>query len=596
MQGFRGRVLVGAAGLLACWLGAVPLRGAVAGSIAGSVQDEHGMPQIGATVTLLASDGHALLRVFTNQKGAFLLDNLFPGRYAVRVSVPSLLPALRDKILVEPGVRAYLAVQLSNLFTSIQLVFPGEGELRDMTEDWKWVLRTASTTRPVLRLAGVPWEEKERQEVLRKFHGAVGDVQGLIRLSAGDGGRVSGLGTESDLGTAFALATSLFGANNVLVSGNLGYASTRGAPTAGFHTSISHEMPYGAPELSVTVRQLFRPMDAGRTLFGAPSSSGALLQTLTLGFQDHLVLGDRVQLDYGFLYDSISFLDRLNYVSPFGSLTYRVDDDTQVILRYSGGMPRNDDTAGEGALGRNLSALALYPRMSLRDGRVALQRGDHMEIGLRQDLGNAGVVELAAYHDNFTNAAVTAIAPGDLYASGDLLPDLFANTAAFNAGSYQTNGYRISYSRRLAEHLQAAVTYGLGGVLTPTSDTLTSNDPAELRALLRPRMEQTVTALLMAQVPQSHTWISSSYQWGSRHGVTSPDVFNVSPTRATPGFNVKVRQPLPQADYIPGKFEATAEFRNLTADGYMPLRTVDGRMLYLIRAARSFRGGVNFVF
>src|SRR4029077_561004 len=136
----------------------------------------------------------------------------------------------------------------------------------------KWVLRTASTTRPVLRLAGVPWEDKERQDVLRKFHGAVGDVQGLIRLSAGDGGRVSGLGTESDLGTAFAVATSLFGTNNVLVSGNLGYAGTRGAPAAGFHTSISHEMPYGAPELSVTVRQLFRPMDAGRTLFGPASS------------------------------------------------------------------------------------------------------------------------------------------------------------------------------------------------------------------------------------------------------------------------------------------------------------------------------------
>ena len=78
--------------------------------------------------------------------------------------------------------------------------------------------------------------------------------------------------------------------------------------------------------------------------------------------------------------------------------------------------------------------------------------------------------------------------------------------------------------------------------------------------------------------------------------MTAPDPFNISGQRALPGWNVTVRQPLPQPTYVPGKFEATAEFRNLLADGYVPVRTADGRRLYLIQSARSFRGGVNFVF
>ena len=56
------------------------------------------------------------------------------------------------------------------------------------------------------------------------------------------------------------------------------------------------------------------------------------------------------------------------------------------------------------------------------------------------------------------------------------------------------------------------------------------------------------------------------------------------------------RSPLPQTTYLPGKFEATAEFRNLLAQGYVPLQAADGRRMFLIQSARSFRGGVNFIF
>ena len=356
--------------LATAFLAAAPLAGTVVGSMSGLVRDDQGVPQIGAMVTLLTPEGRSLRRVYTNERGGFVINDLFPGFYGLQITVPSLLPALKEKILVQPGLRSYLDVRLANLLTSIQLVYPAGGPLRDMSEEWKWVLRTASATRPVLRLS--PWDDKETRSVLRRFNGAFDDIQGMVQLSAGDGGGASGFGSESDLGTAFAVATSLFGNSNLMVSGNLGYDATRGSPSAGFHTSYSREMPYGAqPEVSVTVRQLLRPMQAGQALFGPANRNTAVLQTLTFGFQDHVPLGDLVQLEYGFQYDSISFLDRMNYVSPFGKLSYRLNDGTKVILRYAGGVPRMDSGFGaEGALSRNLSALALYPRLSLLGGQI----------------------------------------------------------------------------------------------------------------------------------------------------------------------------------------------------------------------------------
>ena len=73
----------------------------------------------------------------------------------------------------------------------------------------------------------------------------------------------TGVGNEADLGTAFALATSLYGSNNLQVSGNVGYGSQTGVPAAAFRTSYSRDLMGGSPEVSLTMRQLFLPGPPG---------------------------------------------------------------------------------------------------------------------------------------------------------------------------------------------------------------------------------------------------------------------------------------------------------------------------------------------
>ena len=47
---------------------------------------------------------------------------------------------------------------------------------------------------------------------------------------------------------------------------------------------------------------------------------------------------------------------------------------------------------------------------------------------------------------------------------------------------------------------------------------------------------------------------------------------------------------------IPVRMEASAEMRNLLAEGYMPFAMRDGRQVLLMHTPRSFRGGLSFIF
>jgi hypothetical protein len=60
------------------------------------------------------------------------------------------------------------------------------------------------------------------------------------------------------------------------------------------------------------------------------------------------------------------------------------------------------------------------------------------------------------------------------------------------------------------------------------------------------------------------------------------------------GLNVYVRQPLPISG-LPWRLEATAELRNLLAQGYLTLGG-SGACSVLTNSPRAVRGGLNFIF
>ena len=62
------------------------------------------------------------------------------------------------------------------------------------------------------------------------------------------------------------------------------------------------------------------------------------------------------------------------------------------------------------------------------------------------------------------------------------------------------------------------------------------------------------------------------------------------------GLNIYIRQPVPAFPGLRGRLEATADLRNLLAEGYLPLATADGAPVLLLHTPRSLRGGFAFVF
>jgi hypothetical protein len=47
---------------------------------------------------------------------------------------------------------------------------------------------------------------------------------------------------------------------------------------------------------------------------------------------------------------------------------------------------------------------------------------------------------------------------------------------------------------------------------------------------------------------------------------------------------------------LPWRMEATADLRNMLAQGYLSLGTISGQQLLLVENPRSVRGGLSFIF
>lgn len=581
----------------------VPLSGA----IGGTVRSPGGVPQMGAQVTLYNHLQKPLGKVFTDEHGEFKLLGLVPALYSIKISFAAFVPATRQ-VLVQPGMRSMLNVNLSTLFSNIQFGYPSPDNGIIMTDEWKWVLRSAPATRPVLQYLGTnsatPAHDGNSADAdapsstvaSTSRHAAVfSETRGLFHVSAGDAALNEGVSSQADLGATFALATQLYGSGMVQVSGNLGYAMATGAPATAFRTSYSREIAGGNPEVSLTLRQLMLPRI---TALATPDGSGlSQLRSMTAGLRDENRISESLTLQYGITMDEVSFLDHLNYYSPYARLIYTVDPNNQFLFGYSSGDARpnldNDAAGTDDPLRRDVDALGALPRMSLLDNRTQIQRGVEYEAVYVRKSGSR-TYKAFIYRQDISNTAITMAAPSNFFSGGDVLPDLFSNSYILNAGTFQSTGVALSATQNLGDNAGVTVIYGDAGVLTAPPDELVSHSPDELRAMIHEGRRQQLTTRVSATAPRWGTHLVASYQWtGEQRAIMAGNLYSMNGMQALPGLNVYLRQPLPG---FGGHLEATADLRNLIAQGYLPLNAAGGQRILLVQNPRTLRGGLNFRF
>ncbi len=589
------------AGSLAILMSLVPAHAAppirFSGELGGLVTDVAGKPQPGAVVLLFNKQDRLLQRSATDSLGTFAFGDLLPDLYSVRVSLSSFVPAIKDRIQIKPGMRSLLDVNLSRVFSSVQLVSttPVSGSL--MSDSWKWALRADSSMRPILRF--LPAQQPAPGESTAG-PAIFSDSRGMVKISAGDGATMSSDG-EADLGTQFAFATSVYGGNRLKMAGDVGYAAGSSAPSAAIRTTYSRELAGGdKPEISVTVRQVFIPLRVGQSLMGNSPNDGPLpaMRTLGVSYDDKVQINDSLRLEYGFAFDNVSFLDSLHYFSPYGKLTYAVPRGKVDFTWTSGnarpelGMGMSDPSAD---LQRDLATVAVLPRVTLMDDHAQVQRGDEFEAGFSQRFGSREY-RVSGYRERVSNTTMTIASSDPGLFPGDLLPDLFSNSSLFNMGRFDTFGYSASVTQDLGENYKVTLIYGSLGVVSPRDADRSIDTADDLRKIMEVGHRPALTLRVSGTIKATGTRLIASYQWTDYQSAVPGPIYSTESARPEPGLNVIVKQPMPSIPRMPWRMEASAELSNLLAQGYLPLTASNGDQFLLINMPRTIRGGIAFVF
>jgi len=207
----------------------------VQGILSGLVRDTAGTPQMGASVEVIPESAVAApakgIGFFTNTQGVFRGERLAPGFYTVRVTLAGFLPTLEKHVRVSANLTTLVRIQLESMFTSLEQLRRAPSSAATEADDWKWVLRSASSVRPVLQ-----WVDQDPLGTLTADSEAVPAEPSRGRLELTDGARRPG--SISNLpnapATAFAYDQELGSESRLVLAGIMSYDGE--APAGGIAT------------------------------------------------------------------------------------------------------------------------------------------------------------------------------------------------------------------------------------------------------------------------------------------------------------------------------------------------------------------------
>jgi hypothetical protein len=564
------------------------------GRVAGRVSDPTGNPLMGASVVIvgplvsgLASVEAGVQRVITDAHGKFSVERLSPGWYSIKVTSPTRLPALRNRVRVEAGGTALENFVLADILSALTLQVPA-GSVSSWGEDWKWVLRTSATTRPVLRYRDNR-EEKRTRRGEEKVPLPPG--QTLVGMTPGTS-RNEALSGDLGLGSVLAYLRPIAEDTDLLVAGSMGTGGLVGSSVV---TAIRKDLLKGDPqELALIVHRL--SFAEGFALAG-PRAGGEMdnAQGVVVSYSHTRRISKSLTVTTGMRVDYLNTFQDARMVRPRLKVEYALTPSTSLAFQHGSFQPEGDSTLME-----RIGTLNSFPRVTLRGYRPQLESLRHTEIEVARQLGESARIELAAYRDRFNNTAVWGFGSAEALNAwaGDFLPNPAADGVTLNAGRYESSGLRVTYTQDWGSRVRTAMLYALGDALEVDAWEEFGREDARrnLQNFLRPERTHLVAGKLITTIPKCNTQITTSYGWLPQGLVTSVDPYGQSAIQVQPFLGVQVRQPLPTLAFLPARIEAMADFRNLLAQGYVPLSRSSEETLLLTPAYRSFRGGFSVQF
>jgi len=551
----------------------------VLGKLAGVVRDTAGTPQMGASVELAPESGgvtapHVLL---TNTQGIFQGGKLLPGLYTLRVTLAGFLPTLERHVRVSPNLTTVVRVELESMYASLDQLRRTPSNAGANADDWKWVLRSAASVRPVLE-----WMDESRgsASTLRAENRGLNVPR--VRMEFTDGARrgPSASNIAPAPSTAVAYDQKLVGASRLLFAGQMSYDQE--APGGGIATVW---LPTGTlaagPHTALVLREAKIGPD-GPSFRGVRMDQGGALS-----------FGNRLLLRYGGEYVLVGLGASASSLRPRAALDYQISQawNTQVIFAsMPAGLGPLEATQPqpEAMLTAALNELDAFPALLMRDGRPVLQNGWHEEIAANRKIGAGGVLQFAGFHDDNRHVAVYGLG-GDTLPATDYFQDYFSKGFAYDGGASSNWGARVAFRKKLEGDTEFTALYSFASVLAPAA----MDTDSLLRDMLQAVPRHAFGASISTKVPRLGTKFHAGYKWMSGSAVSRLDGYGESIYQMDPYLHLMIRQPLPK--WALGRWEAIADCDNLLAQGYISTSSRDGHVV-LVPAFRTFRGGLSVQF
>jgi len=540
------------------------------GRLAGMVTDRDGTPLADATVVIVGPGiTRRVERVLTDAHGRFSAGDLLPGRYSLRVAST---PLQREGIDVRAGEVSELSLILSTLLP--QVTRSREGNHAE--DDWKWVLRSASSVRPVLRYRDGNSGSSQPLDPGQKLVAMLPDAAGSSELS-----------DQVDMGNVLAYWRPLTQGTDIMVASAL---AGQGVSTSSLMTSFRRRASDGTTqEVSLVARQLGF-VDGAPTLALAAPPSLLDAHGMSLVYSDSRQITDALRVSSAFEVNYLDGFQNAVMVMPRVAVEYVLSPSGSLKLSYGDGSVTPD-----GTLAGKVDELNAFPRISMRNNRVRLEAARHTQVGYSRRLTRKTQVQAAAYHDGFSNAVVRGFGPASAWSAwaGDTLPNTAYNGVNLNAGGYESSGARVSVSQSLTGNLQAGASYSTGDALS----ALEAAHGASSIPVIRPRASRMVAAKMVAELPETRTQLVASYGWIQSGQVTAVDPYSLVDLDVAPYAGVQIRQPLPRISFLGGaQIQAVADFRNIGGEGYVRVSGANGQPVILTPVYRTFRGGFSVQF
>jgi hypothetical protein len=373
----------------------------------------------------------------------------------------------------------------------------------------------------------------------------------------------------------------------------VGSMAPYGVESSTVATAFRSHLIRGDPqELTLVVHQLSLS-DGVPILAGNSQSLQGHAQGAMISYKRVRRLSPSITLTAGVEIDYLDAAQDAMTVQPRLKLEYRLNPETHVAFQYGTG--RGD---GSNTLLERVGVLSAFPRVTLRNYRPQLEQLNHGEISAQHRFSRSSRLELAAYRDSLRNAAAwgSGVLGGSGWLAGDLLPNPVAlNGVILNVGDYQASGLRAAYAQSFGNRIEALFAYASGDALA-AQGPLVLRPLAALQDYLQDKRSTSLAGKVSARVPVTHTQVTSTYGWSQRGRVTAVDPYGQANSQLQPYLGVQIRQPLPNIAFIPARIEALADFRNLLAQGYVPLALAGEKPILLCSAYRSLRGGFSVQF